>query len=302
MRLICPNCEAQYEVDDNAIPETGRDVQCSNCEHAWFQLPDNAKQEDAGKPEDTIADTEKVKSTKGKNPAPATAGAEISADADKEMKEKEKPAQTLKDAPGSSEKPASPPPKTVDQPLPPRRTLDESLLAVLKEEAEREAAARRAEARPLETQTDLGLDEVPTAALGKRKPAEPPAPKPKTVKESNTGTEDRETADHDEAERPAARRDLLPDLEEINSTLSASNEERPGETTEGEATPSPRSAFRGGFVLMIAAAALFAALYFTAPRIVEEFPASHDVMSAYVGQVDQWRGWLDRVVHGTGSN
>ena len=39
MRLICPNCEAQYEVDPSQIPSAGRDVQCSNCEHSWFQGP-----------------------------------------------------------------------------------------------------------------------------------------------------------------------------------------------------------------------------------------------------------------------
>ena len=37
MRLVCPKCVAQYEVDDQAIPETGREVQCANCEHIWFQ-------------------------------------------------------------------------------------------------------------------------------------------------------------------------------------------------------------------------------------------------------------------------
>ena len=39
MRLVCPNCDAEYEVDATVIPDTGRDVQCSNCGHAWFQLP-----------------------------------------------------------------------------------------------------------------------------------------------------------------------------------------------------------------------------------------------------------------------
>ncbi len=39
MRLICPNCGAQYEVDDSLVPEAGRDVQCSNCGHGWFQRP-----------------------------------------------------------------------------------------------------------------------------------------------------------------------------------------------------------------------------------------------------------------------
>lgn len=42
MRLICPNCNAQYEIDGSVIPETGRDVQCSACGHAWFQMPETA--------------------------------------------------------------------------------------------------------------------------------------------------------------------------------------------------------------------------------------------------------------------
>lgn len=37
MRLVCPNCVAQYEVADGTIPESGRDVQCANCGHIWFQ-------------------------------------------------------------------------------------------------------------------------------------------------------------------------------------------------------------------------------------------------------------------------
>ena len=37
MRLICPNCDAQYEVADDVIPHDGRDVQCSNCGKTWFQ-------------------------------------------------------------------------------------------------------------------------------------------------------------------------------------------------------------------------------------------------------------------------
>mgnify|MGYP001236180449 CR=1 FL=1 len=36
MRLGCPKCGALYEVDAAAIPETGREVQCSACDHRWF--------------------------------------------------------------------------------------------------------------------------------------------------------------------------------------------------------------------------------------------------------------------------
>lgn len=39
MRLVCPNCSAQYEIDASMIPDEGRDVQCSNCGHTWFELP-----------------------------------------------------------------------------------------------------------------------------------------------------------------------------------------------------------------------------------------------------------------------
>ncbi len=37
MRLVCPKCVAQYEVADGTIPDSGRDVQCANCNHVWFQ-------------------------------------------------------------------------------------------------------------------------------------------------------------------------------------------------------------------------------------------------------------------------
>ena len=37
MRLTCPNCDAVYEVPRDAIPAEGRDVQCTNCGHSWFQ-------------------------------------------------------------------------------------------------------------------------------------------------------------------------------------------------------------------------------------------------------------------------
>ncbi|MEL6701097.1 MAG: zinc-ribbon domain-containing protein, partial [Pseudomonadota bacterium] len=39
VRLICPNCDAEYEVPDSVIPAEGRDVQCSNCGTTWFFDP-----------------------------------------------------------------------------------------------------------------------------------------------------------------------------------------------------------------------------------------------------------------------
>ena len=36
MRLLCPKCDAEYELADGIIPNTGRDVQCSSCDTIWF--------------------------------------------------------------------------------------------------------------------------------------------------------------------------------------------------------------------------------------------------------------------------
>ncbi len=101
MRLICPNCDAQYEVDDAVIPEGGRDVQCSSCGHTWFQAAHPADAPDEG--------------------ATPRAAEAI-------------PPEALR-----------------------RRSLDDAVLSVLREEAERETRAREAEGSSLETQTDLGL-------------------------------------------------------------------------------------------------------------------------------------------------
>ncbi|WP_052175148.1 zinc-ribbon domain-containing protein, partial [Paracoccus sanguinis] len=39
MRLVCPRCGAQYEIDAEAIPARGRDVECCACEHVWRAYP-----------------------------------------------------------------------------------------------------------------------------------------------------------------------------------------------------------------------------------------------------------------------
>jgi len=46
MRLICPNCNARYDVADDVIPKGGRDVQCSSCTKTWFQMDVQAAPED----------------------------------------------------------------------------------------------------------------------------------------------------------------------------------------------------------------------------------------------------------------
>ena len=37
MRLVCPNCKANYEVPRHAVTIGGREVKCASCGHSWFQ-------------------------------------------------------------------------------------------------------------------------------------------------------------------------------------------------------------------------------------------------------------------------
>ena len=37
MRLVCPNCKANYEIPHHAVPISGREVKCDSCGHSWFQ-------------------------------------------------------------------------------------------------------------------------------------------------------------------------------------------------------------------------------------------------------------------------
>jgi predicted Zn finger-like uncharacterized protein len=250
MRLICPNCDAEYEVDDAAIPDGGRDVQCSNCGHAWFQLP--AEVEAAMDEEEALF---------GAVPAAAVAA-----------------------------------PQGPEPAAPPRRPLDESLMAVLREEAEREAAARRAEGTTaIEMQTEMplsppeggsGLAAAAARRIAKLKgiPVDPaPAAAPPVEAEA-------EAVAAATAAKGTSRRGLLPDIEEINSSLRAGGAE--GDDA-GRDEPATRSGFRSGFVLAMLLAAVGAGAYAMAPQIGAELPAAKGALESYVHLVDAGRLWLD---------
>jgi predicted Zn finger-like uncharacterized protein len=251
MRLICPNCDAEYEVDAALIPDSGRDVQCSNCGHSWFQV--SPEVEAAAEAEEALF-------------APAATPAASAATAT-DMGEDE----------GADPEQGGPEP-----PFAGTRRLDESVLSVLREEAEREALARQAEAEPLETQGDLGLEApshaptVPTRIARLRAEAEP------------AGGE--ATA----SPRGPARRELLPEIDQINASLRPQHERRAGEAaavaeTMGPGAADERRGFRRGFLTSLIVVALAAALYLLAPRIAASLPALSEPLTRYVQLIDGLR-------------
>lgn len=323
MRLICPKCSAQYEVDDSVIPEAGRDVQCSACGNTWFQLSQTLL--------DTAAEAEREAAESPLEwdvPPPMPADYMPNFDTDDEA---EAPAKAPPDAPPTAEdggvtqaiaamladepiaKPVlEPAPDEDEAPAPtlgatPRRPLDDSLLSILREEAEREAAARRAEGGTIETQEEMNLEPDLAAAAASRAAAKlasatrpaPAAPQAFDFSDLNDDAEERVadltgTADPDpKANTP--RRAALPDIEEINSSLRASAD-RAGEAAAYN-TPQhraqQRSGFRRGFFSVIGVAVLLAALYQTAPRLSANFPALTTPLARYVSAVNEGRSWLD---------
>ncbi|ANB34183.1 hypothetical protein A6024_08805 [Rhodovulum sulfidophilum] len=169
---------------------------------------------------------------------------------------------------------------------PPRRGLDEDVLSILREEAEREQRAREEEAtaETFSEQADLGLASPPPPVRAK---APEPAPSPEPEPDPAPA----------EPSRGAARRDLLPDVEKITSTLSASTDRG------AESIPPAASARNGlsgaflvGFLVAVLVAAAALAAYLKAPAIAALNPVLEGQVAAYVETVDAARAWLAGLV------
>jgi hypothetical protein len=100
------------------------------------------------------------------------------------------------------------------------------------------------------------------------------------------------------AEKPVTqRRDLLPDIDVINSTLRAGSEAR-GDAgpDEAEAPMARRGGFRTGFTFMLVVGVILLSVYVMAPRIAAIIPAAEPTLGAYVRAIDAGRLWLDGMI------
>jgi hypothetical protein len=160
-------------------------------------------------------------------------------------------------------------------------------MSILREEAAREAAERKAEAeRALQVQPDLGVPEADRR----------PPPRPEKARFADL-SEDAAPEAEPTRTRPPSRSALLPDIEEINSTLRPGAENRDGDDSPAftEAAERRRGFGAGFFVVLLIAAAAFAT-YVLAPRLAEAVPQLADPLQAYVAAVDAGRLWLDETL------
>jgi hypothetical protein len=201
------------------------------------------------------------------------------------------------------------------------RALDPSVAEVLREEAARESRKRAADFSSLESQPELGLDSTApedeadrrTRVSRERLSRMRGVPATTTVRDVPPRKQDSLTtasASESVASAPTStpisaptaaasnsRRDLLPDVEEINRTLRSSRERRKVETVHGRAERDEHSSgFWRGFIGVLLIAVSMAALYVLAPQIADRMPQTEQLLSAYVAWVDQLRLWLDAQV------
>lgn len=270
MRLVCPNCGAQYDVPLEVIPEAGRDVQCSNCGHTWFQR--RVTQAPAARPARPA-------------PAPSPPRASIA----------EQPPEPVQNHdPNAAPNVGSP-----------ASRVDPEMAEMFREE--RDFAARQRAAEVLETQPDLGLvppeeDEQTRRAresrerMARLRGEEPAAAPPHAEPHPEPQQSDARLHAAAAAAAAASRKDLLPDVEEINQTLRSSSEPRVIDREAADPAPARGSGFARGFLMMIVLAAIGLAVYLNVPQISRQVPAAAPYLEAYADAVDTGRLWLDEKV------
>ena len=272
MRLICPNCSAQYEVPADVIPAEGRDVQCSNCQETWFQThPDTEPQTDVAQTlKEHFAQTEP-------EAAPIPEQSDAVSETDPIDYEFERALDQELDTIAEDDPDVASAPAITHERS--KREIDPSVADILREEAQREREQRAAETFEHQDEFALDTDE----------PTSDPQPK-------KSGYIDPKLDDLDEmykdtaSDAPASRRDLLPDIEEINSTLrrdkKSANREEP--ETQAQKNASGRRGFRAAIILLLLAVAVYA----YADLITSNVPQLAPYLDAYVAQIDQWRAAL----------
>ena len=304
MRLTCPNCGAIYEVPDNVIPENGRDVQCSNCAHTWFQGPATP----ADPAEEAPAPAEEPQEEFFEPQEQVT---EPEASADDEISPEEMLDRLAAEEEAESELPTEPDDEFEDEEgapaataMPMRRELDPMVREVLRQEAQYEADRRaKDDGEALESQPELGLDQPVRKRII---PADIPSLREKEAQEASEAETDSEETPETDVEQDTAhrsRRDLLPDVEDINSTLRTREAPKvrsvrtPGELMEDPEEVRQRG-FRSGFFLTLIFALLLAMFYVKAGALSASMPATAPVLRTYVEAVDGARNWLDTKARG----
>ena len=259
MRLICPNCGAQYEVADDVIPTGGRDVQCSNCGHTWFEQPG------------------------------ASVAAELGSEAETPSEPSPEPIPEPTSGPDVAPIPEPEPVREAPKP----REMASDVTDILRQEAEYEKSAREADTNTIETQPDLDLSHDPDEGRRSREARERLARLRGEPENANADAVSAAVGAAMTQDANAPRRELLPDIEEINSTLRPDNTANAAVNYDAD-TERPRGGFKRGFMYVVIVALVALAIYVFAPQISAAVPQVDPYLTSYAEWVDGLRILLDQ--------
>ncbi len=264
MRLVCPNCGAQYEIDADLIPPEGRDVQCSACGHAWFEAPADAGAAPAAPPSDPAA-AGSATAAHADEPAPRQIAPDV-LDVLRQEAARETRARRGAGAP------SAPTATHASEPEPGPEAASDSGPELGPE---------------LEPEPEPDRGSAPTLS-----PARPQAPSQRSAR-ARPAASTPPDAQPAGVDAPNDRSALLPDIDSISSTLDPEPRSRKQADRDGAAEPVPeRGGFLRGFLLMLGVMLLALALYIGAEPLAEAVPGLAPALDAYVAVIDRAHLWL----------
>ena len=266
MRLICPKCAARYEVPEKNVPSDGREVQCSACGHTWFQTC-SGRRDSQGLAKDF--DTKRIEKAWDTRPARDSASFEV----DGRVNE------------------------TTANPL---SRLHPTVAEVLKEEARREVAVRKAE--KIETQPKLGAVKAPIGENSSLSGQKSSAEEIFTISAEEKDKETKAFQYRDPQRELKSENEKPTDLAGINETNNYSkskNHKITDKSSRGH-VHGQKKIKRLGLLTGIFTVACFSLIYHFSSDISEFIPRLVIPLNAYVEFVDRYRvvsdQWITSII------
>ncbi len=260
MRIACPKCSAQYEVDGRLFSDEGRAVQCAQCDTRWTQ---HKIEEDAPLPLQTEVDATP--------PAPSESLPVSERDAIRAAVEEEI---AIRDG------------------TPPRENDVAGAVAAAASAALTEKRASKNAAQAARMPEEESEDDLIKSLREQLSEAEKSYGEDETDNRQPTGRRDLSRAIDmagievgDINEKPAKER-------KKDRAAASGQSELAAALQEYERERGPRGGARWGFVLAVFLFMVAFGIYFARGEIARAFPAAAPVLEQYAGGVDTARVWV----------
>ncbi|MFK7943914.1 MAG: zinc-ribbon domain-containing protein [Paracoccaceae bacterium] len=263
MELICPSCEARYQLPDGAIGEKGRQVSCMSCGNGWHAYPPLV----LGAMERSAPSTASVGIPFGAASGGRPTAAQM--------------------APATGHQPSVEDEVATSSGIPdkPSASRTEQLAEIREMLAEVQSEDQDASSTPERADALAGLSAVSdpqglrAAALADAKAAEADV--------ADTPTLGRDPADDLEARFDRKSEKTSKPKEVDVKSIRKRHDRR--ERTRKRAKAPGTGAFLTGFLLVVIVVAVLIGLYVLHPAIINKMPGTEQALTEYVATVDSFR-------------